>query len=198
MANASPDGAGAPSLGQRLSLEFANTSYAVRGNPREGIGSPEHLAAWLRGHAEWFATTLPADELREPDVAPFRALRDAIRALYASVVDGRPTPAPALDELNRAAAAAPHWPALTDRLVARQRTAAHPLPAARAELARDAIDLLAGPDRELLRRCPGPGCVLYFLKDHPRREWCSSRCGTRARVARHYQRHKTRPDDRGR
>ena len=29
-------------------------------------------------------------------------------------------------------------------------------------------------------------CVQYFVKDHPRREWCSAACGNRARVARHY------------
>jgi predicted RNA-binding Zn ribbon-like protein len=31
---------------------------------------------------------------------------------------------------------------------------------------------------------------LYFVKRHPRREWCSAGCGNRARVARHYHRHR--------
>jgi predicted RNA-binding Zn ribbon-like protein len=52
----------------------------------------------------------------------------------------------------------------------------------------DAIDLLTGPDRRDLRACGAPGCVLLFLKDHPRREWCSAACGNRARQARHYAR----------
>jgi predicted RNA-binding Zn ribbon-like protein len=30
--------------------------------------------------------------------------------------------------------------------------------------------------------------VLYFVKTHPRREWCSVACGNRVRAARHYQR----------
>ncbi|WP_335340816.1 hypothetical protein [Streptomyces qaidamensis] len=30
----------------------------------------------------------------------------------------------------------------------------------------------------------------YFLKKHPRPEGCTRRCGHRARVARHHQRHK--------
>ena len=38
-------------------------------------------------------------------------------------------------------------------------------------------------------RVHAPGCVLYFIKDHPRREWCSTACGNRARAARHYARH---------
>jgi hypothetical protein len=46
------------------------------------------------------------------------------------------------------------------------------------------------PDSPRLRACQAPGCVLYFVKDHPRREWCSTACGNRARAARHYRRHR--------
>ena len=58
-----------------------------------------------------------------------------------------------------------------------------------AAIAADAIDLLTGPHRHELRTCGAPRCVLMFLTDHPRREWCSDRCGNRARQARHYERH---------
>jgi predicted RNA-binding Zn ribbon-like protein len=44
--------------------------------------------------------------------------------------------------------------------------------------------------RHQLRACLAPGCVVYFIKNHPRREWCSAGCGNRARSARHYQRHR--------
>jgi predicted RNA-binding Zn ribbon-like protein len=37
-----------------------------------------------------------------------------------------------------------------------------------------------------------PNCVLFFIKDHPRREWCSPGCGNRARVAHHYDRHRAK------
>ncbi|HEY0690395.1 MAG TPA: CGNR zinc finger domain-containing protein [Kribbella sp.] len=30
------------------------------------------------------------------------------------------------------------------------------------------------------------------MKDHPRREWCSTTCGNRARAARHYARRTSR------
>ncbi|MFI1485060.1 CGNR zinc finger domain-containing protein [Streptomyces sp. NPDC020747] len=49
---------------------------------------------------------------------------------------------------------------------------------------------LASPDRQRLRACHAPRCVRYFLKDHPRQEWCKPSCGNRARVARHHERHK--------
>ena len=61
--------------------------------------------------------------------------------------------------------------------------------AACSQIADAAIALFTGPERESLRACHAPGCVLYFVKQHPRREWCSAACGNRARVARHYQRH---------
>lgn len=57
-----------------------------------------------------------------------------------------------------------------------------------AVLARAAIAFLASPDRARLRACHAPRCVRYFLKDHPRQEWCKPACGNRARVARHHER----------
>jgi predicted RNA-binding Zn ribbon-like protein len=57
-----------------------------------------------------------------------------------------------------------------------------------AACAASAIELLTGPDRDALRACGAPGCALLFLKDHPRRAWCSTACGNRARQARHYAR----------
>ena len=56
------------------------------------------------------------------------------------------------------------------------------------ELAAEAVRFF-GSDPQL-RACLAPGCVLYFVKDHPRREWCGPACGNRARAARHYRRHR--------
>jgi predicted RNA-binding Zn ribbon-like protein len=55
-----------------------------------------------------------------------------------------------------------------------------------ARVAQESIALLGGADAAKLRACYAPGCVLYFVKTHPRREWCSVTCGNRARAARHY------------
>ncbi|MFH8386379.1 CGNR zinc finger domain-containing protein [Kitasatospora sp. NPDC018058] len=63
-----------------------------------------------------------------------------------------------------------------------------PVPAALGALAHDTAALLTGPLAADLRACHGPGCVLFFVKDHPRREWCGPGCGNRARAARHYHR----------
>jgi len=64
-----------------------------------------------------------------------------------------------------------------------------------AAIARSAIVLLGGAQRERLRRCQRPGCVLVFVAVNPRRRWRSTAtCGNRVRVARHYARNRpTRP-----
>jgi predicted RNA-binding Zn ribbon-like protein len=67
------------------------------------------------------------------------------------------------------------------------RTAHAPSMLAVARLAAQAVNLLARPST--LGACEAPGCVRYFVRDHPRRGWCSAACGNRARVARHYRRH---------
>ncbi|WP_107046844.1 ABATE domain-containing protein [Streptomyces albus] len=66
-----------------------------------------------------------------------------------------------------------------------------------AVLAEAAMAFLAGPGRELLRACPAPRCVRYFVKEHPRQEWCKPSCGNRARVARHHARRRAVPPEGG-
>jgi predicted RNA-binding Zn ribbon-like protein len=56
-----------------------------------------------------------------------------------------------------------------------------------AQVAAGIVELLSGSGADSLRACHAPGCVLYFVKTHPRREWCSVSCGNRARAARHYE-----------
>lgn len=128
---------------------------------------------------------------------PARQLRfaRAVRPGEPSSADAaRLLPVPeALRRLNAAAALAlivPEldWPDGADPVV-RTRT----VPGGEsltAALARAAIGFLANPDRQRLRACHAPRCVRYFLKEHPRQEWCKPSCGNRARVARHHERHR--------
>lgn len=60
-----------------------------------------------------------------------------------------------------------------------------------ALVARDAIDLLTGPDHDLLCQCQASTCGTLYVDSSRgrRRRWCSSEsCGNRARVAAHRQR----------
>lgn len=182
-------------LGEPLALELANTAYAVRGQPQEGLPDPAHLRAWLARMQPRLKFPLSDADLAavaDVDLAAALGLRAAIRALVDAVLDGQsPGPNP-VDVINRQVRGAPRWPELTDQegLRAVIHSSAPGPAAALAEIAEDAIDLCTGPRRGDLRACYGPGCVLLFLKHHPRREWCSSGCGNRARASRHYHRNR--------
>ena len=67
-------------------------------------------------------------------------------------------------------------------------TGPSPVTTGLARVAAESVGLLGGQDAARLRACYAPGCVLYFIRTHPRREWCSVACGNRVRAARHYQR----------
>jgi predicted RNA-binding Zn ribbon-like protein len=134
------------------------------------------------------------DALADDEVT-LRELRDAVRVLAADrTADPRPVAAGhgervagAVDVVNRVSALAPSWPVLVDGRPALEYDTTESDRALGA-LAADAVRLF-GSDVEL-RACLAPGCVLYFIKDHPRRSWCSTACGNRERAARHYARHR--------
>jgi predicted RNA-binding Zn ribbon-like protein len=208
-----PPQTAAPLLGEPLPVELMNTRWADHKGVHDSLLDAQDLAAWLSA----VASRLPPGADREPAadgaakfpavdrspalVGEFRRLRDALRRLAAaSTEDDRPTArtdrpdfAAAIEAVNRACAHAPGWSRLTwpeNGDPARATRSAHsPAATALSAIAEQAAQLFAGPDRVELRACHAPGCVLYFLRTHPRREWCSPACGNRARVARHYQRH---------
>lgn len=154
--------------------------------------------ALLAGHS----VTLRPTELDEDALEQIRQLRRAIRALFARAVRPEPPsradarrlmPMPqALDAINTAAARQPLIPRLRwtkDPATVLESGAVEPVDRLAAGLARATIALLTGPHGGDIRACQAPRCVLYFIKDHPRQQWCKPSCGTRARVARHYSRH---------
>ncbi|GAA2318926.1 CGNR zinc finger domain-containing protein [Nonomuraea roseoviolacea subsp. roseoviolacea] len=184
-------GGGAPLLGEPPAIELGNTTYAVRGRPQDGLRSVEHLAAWLRDMRPRLAVGLADADIEgvtEADLRLARELRDTIRSLAAATVDGGALDPDLVATLNRHAGHAPRWRELrtTPEPHTTERTAGRPVAAALAEVAENAVDLLGGPLRDRLRACQRTGCLLYFIRDASRREWCSAGCGNRARAARHY------------
>lgn len=200
----------APLLGEPLPVELMNTIWADRGGVHDALTEPAGTAAWLRAVAPR-AELLAAAGPQAPDEAELarlaerlRGLRNALRRLAAEAT-GDPRPAAAapgeradlaaaVAAVNEAAGAVPRWSALAwtpgetpARLACTSGRAADATVSAIAE---EAVDLFSRPERLRLRACLAPGCVLYFVKQHPRREWCSAACGNRARAARHYDRHR--------
>jgi predicted RNA-binding Zn ribbon-like protein len=195
-------------LGEPLPVELMNTLRVDRGGVHDALGDDAGVAAWLRAisdriRAEAGGVLDPAwlDEAAVRRIAGrLRGLRDALRWLAAEATrDPRPSatsaiPArqDAIDTLNALARAWPElvWPPGGQPARAFRMTGT-PVELAVSLIAHQAVDLFASALRDQLRPCLAPGCLLYFLKNHPRREWCSAVCGNRARVARHYQRHHT-------
>jgi predicted RNA-binding Zn ribbon-like protein len=182
-----------------LPVRLMNTVWADRHGVHDDLTSVDRLRRWFE------QTGLPgAAQLGPQDLAAFRRLRDATRRIAAHLTgDDRPTArtgpadvAAALAVLNEDAASCS--PTLVLDEDGRPALRWHPGPReadrSRAELALAVARLLGDAEAGLLRACHGPGCVLYFRKDHPRRGWCSAGCGNRARVARHYERHRVRRD----
>lgn len=189
-------GGGAPLLGEPPPLELANTAYAVRGRLQDGLMTVEHLTAWLRDLRPRLAVPVTDADLQdvgEGDLHLARELRDVIRALAAAAVADHDPDPDTVTTLNRHAALAPRWRELRTAPEPHTtvRSTGRPVAAALAALAEEAVVLFAGPARHEVHACHGPGCVLYFLRDTPRREWCSAGCGNRARAARHYAKKKT-------
>jgi predicted RNA-binding Zn ribbon-like protein len=177
-----------PLRDEPLAIELHNTLYAIGGTAHDGLVSESQ--EWLDGIG---CRLPPGGAGAGPGAGELTALRDAVRALLHDVVDGRPHPAEALAAVNAASRRAPRSPIVVASGAGIPLAGTEWHGATRADvvigtLAANAIELLTGPDRERLRACGAPGCVLMFLKDHPRRGWCSNACGNRARQARHYRR----------
>ncbi|MEU9221156.1 CGNR zinc finger domain-containing protein [Streptomyces sp. NPDC048376] len=193
-----------PRTDTRIALALALTvRHDGHGSVADDLADPAGLTAWVGAHpgvlpdAEVFAA-------EASDLAAVRDVRAAARALFARAVrPGEPSPADAarllpvpqaLRLLNEAAARTPTVPVLAWDDAAEPVVRAAPAQGTRADLAaalaQAVIGFLAGPDRQRLRACHAPRCVRYFLKEHPRQEWCKPSCGNRARVARHQDRHR--------
>jgi predicted RNA-binding Zn ribbon-like protein len=180
-----------PLRDEPLAVELHNTLYTSGGELFDGLETGADLEAWLDALAE----RLP---VRGSDVdlsrhAEFLTLRGAVRDALRAALAEEPVPAAALEVVNGAAARAPVSPAAVPgpdgRLLPEARHhGADATDVALGAFAADAVDLITHPDRAEVCACGAPGCVLLFLRDHPRRTWCCTTCGNRARQARHYER----------
>jgi predicted RNA-binding Zn ribbon-like protein len=188
--------------GTTLSVAAANTLVVVSGQQHDRVQSPEQLSAWLSERIGEAISTRSGsdgrDRIGDADVAAFRRLRAALRELFEAEPGARASHQAALAALNHAASVAPRWQAIAGRrseLVITSHTAARYADAALAVIAADAMALLTGPHAADVRMCQAPTCIQFFLASSHHRRWCSPGCGNRARVARHYDRHRRDPAD---
>jgi len=177
---------------EAVPIRLMATIWADASGAHDDLGAADDLDAWL----DAVGVDRSGDHSTAAELALALRLRDAVRRLAAQVTkDERRAAASATDDVRTAVQdvndIVRHLPvpqlALTDgELRESSSNDGSAVTASLARIAQESIALLGGTDAAKLRACYAPGCVLYFVKTHPRREWCSVACGNRARAARHY------------
>ncbi|MGI5161477.1 CGNR zinc finger domain-containing protein [Microbispora sp. CA-102843] len=190
-----------PLTGEPLALDLVNTRPRTPDGPVDLIAAVEGLRAWLGLQAGRLAGALPEGgeaQLTDDDLAAAVNAVHEVREHAAAAIDqarlGLRPPEDALRGLNSAQRAAPAirelaWDGAAVTAVPRRDGPPGARPA--AALAEAVAELLTDPAVTTVRECAADDCVMLFLPANPRRRWCSAaRCGNRARVARHYRRHR--------
>jgi predicted RNA-binding Zn ribbon-like protein len=160
-------------------LDFVGTLRGRRfAHPQETLDTPAALDAWFRESKLVDA----GPRASANDLVNAVALREAIYALVAVRLFGDVQRDADLALVNEYARLAPAVPQLTP---AGRRVEATPEQAL-ATVARAAVELLGGPDVQLLKECHRPECNQVFIDRSRgfRREWCSmTTCGNKVKGA---------------
>jgi predicted RNA-binding Zn ribbon-like protein len=127
-----------------LALDYVAT-VAERGTTHvEHLVAPEDLAEWI----EQAGIVDDPVAVTSAGLERAKAVREALFALVEATIDGEPVPREALRAVNEAAAAPPPRPALRDAALRREGD----LDAVLSALARAALELLGGPEGQVVRR----------------------------------------------
>ena len=162
-------------VGGRPSVDFTATLGKRQQAPFERIPEPCDLGRWFRD----------AGLTQDEPVVSGRAYRQAVElreALY-RLFTGT-TRVADLDVVNGWSSRPVAGPRLTPEL--RAENVAVDVPGLLSRLARDAVDLLAGPLSDRIRTCAADECSLLYVDASRagRRRWCSmNTCGARAKMA---------------
>lgn len=175
-------------IGGRLCLDFANTADWRDGRVvLEDLEAPSDLLVWARHFGLLAAGSPPAEAEAAAALPHLRSFRAALYRLF-TADHGRADAD--LEALHTWLRRAP--PLRTGPDGAPAYAGCADLAAAVAgPVAVSAVELLAGPDLERVRRCPGDDCGWLFLDEsrNGRRRWCSMQtCGNRAKARAHYRR----------
>lgn len=177
-------------LGQGPALDLANTVAITEGAELDLIESSDDYQRWAKSEAP-FVSESSAQSL-ERSRKRLIELRAVVREILIELTSGKPAPRGLIQDLNRASRRAPGWLELdTGSLRLNERMSGSATERLVAEYARSAMRLVAD-EATRLRRCPAPSCGMFYLSTRKGQRWCSVPCGTRARVARHYENRRTR------
>ena len=191
-------------IGNLLCVDLVNTEVMRQGAPLDLLDGVDALLRWARAAGivdEEAARRLPADwrtcRAAGRLLADAKALRALLRSAFEASTAGRPPAADLVPAINHALAAGASTLRLERRgtAYATVREVIDPSPAALlAPIAESAAWLLEHGDAALLRKCENGACVRFFYDTtkNRRRRWCSmDACGSRAKAAAYYRRHKS-------
>jgi predicted RNA-binding Zn ribbon-like protein len=176
--------------GRRLALDLVATLGGRTGaSPVERLAEPQDLSRWLE------AVGLVGAGARASvlELAEARELRELIRELAEASIAKRRARRSAVERLNALARRQTPAPQLDANCELAIERAGDSVRRALAAIARDAIQLLGGPERDRLKECSSPSCGLLFVDESRgrRRRWCSMQaCGNRAKTRSYRQRRK--------
>jgi predicted RNA-binding Zn ribbon-like protein len=159
-------------------LDFAATLRARRSTRFEMFVTPERLNAWYLESG--LVDTISVGD--EDDVREAIRLREAVYRLITDRRLSEEFDRASLVLLNRIA----HDVPATPQLVAAGRYTEATPGQALAVVARQAVELLGGPDVILLKECGNPECTRVYLDRSRgmRRQWCGMEsCGNRNKAA---------------
>lgn len=183
-------------LGSHLAMDFLNTSLVQNDAPVELIGDGQAFIEWLveagivkKSEAVKFNQRFDAEVL-DAIAAEARKIRAWAAAwLMRWCVNPDADYAAELRRLNKLMAAATCFHEVTsaqEGIVLVERNRFESPEELLALIAQQIAQLITSEQPELVKRCAGPSCVLWFLdrtKAH-RRLFCSTAlCGNRAKVA---------------
>ena len=173
-------------VGEDLVINFINTRRIVEGQLIDTLQSDSDVKAWLRR----LEVPVAKGSLPFSDCVLLKGARE-LREIALAAVQGRKSgKKPSLAALNGFLEDAPGHAVLTTddarnihvtRVYGKDTVEAFLAPVAEA-----VADLIADGDFDLVRRCEGEACVLWFYdrtKGHRRRWRTSTGCGNRAKVA---------------
>ncbi|MBV8735587.1 MAG: ABATE domain-containing protein [Solirubrobacterales bacterium] len=167
-------------------LDFAATCGDRYRAGIERLRQPADLDRWLRAAGISAATRASVKHLDDA-----RQLREVIYRLARAALYNEAVDTVDLDALN-AWARTPRLAPQLDKRLRREWVSSQPIRGALGLIACEAVELLSGPKRQLIRECTAaPACSMLYLDRSRgrRRRWCQmERCGSRAKMAEYRKR----------
>ncbi|MEP3630864.1 MAG: CGNR zinc finger domain-containing protein [Hyphomicrobiales bacterium] len=173
-----------PFIANDVSLDFANTQVRDRQELKDLVETSEHMMEWVKAAG---ISTKPTN-WQEDDINAAKELRGAIRKVMNAVIDTAKPPKAGIEQINKALSHYGENAQLifeNDIYQLRERNKAPDPAMILGILAERAASLLVSDERQRIKCCSHPDCILLFkdTSKSGKRRWCDMKtCGNRAKA----------------